>query len=132
MAINRIGLFEFIELGAPPPLVGAQIAGHQRAGVDGKMLQLLGAWAEPFEIESLAGAFTYAHAWTLYAAYQGLRGAGPVQMVWSDFALAAARHVFHVLDVRATDIQNLVLGVGPGGLYFAELRAVWRLQPMRF
>jgi hypothetical protein len=43
-----------------------------------------------------------------------------------------ARHAFYVLDVRAQSIQNLLVGVSPGGLYFAEIRAVWRLQPVRF
>jgi hypothetical protein len=132
VAINRIGPFDFIELGAPPPLVGAQIAGHHRAGVDGVMLQKLGAWADPFEIESLSGAIDYARAWALYAEYQLLRGAPPVELVWSDFPLSVARHAFYVLDVRAQSIQNLLVGVSPGGLYFAEIRAVWRLQPVRF
>lgn len=133
MAVNSIGPFTFIELSTPPDLVEDQIALHARAGVDGNMLQNLGTRGEPFEMESLAGVISYARAWELAGQYKQLAGSDAVQVIWSDFALAAGRHLFFVLNVRIPPrgIYRIVRGHGPEGDYFAEIRAVWRMVAVR-
>lgn len=132
MPANLIGPFQFIELGQPPDLFEDQIAVHHRAGTDGALLAKLGTWCEPFEVDSLAGTQTFAQACQLMVAYKSLPGASAVQVTWSNFGLVSARHLYKVLNVRTLAIQRLILGTGPDGDYFAEIKARWRLIAVRF
>jgi hypothetical protein len=132
--MNRIGPFTFISLSKPPEAVQDRLAIHRRAGVDGNMLQNLGTWGDPLEVESLAGAISFTRAMQLSVEYKALPGGDAQQVIWSGADFTAINHLFFVLNVAIPPdgIYRIVRGHGPDGDYFAEIRAVWTLLPIRF
>jgi hypothetical protein len=130
--LNTIGPFSFITLSAPVSLAGVELALYTRAGTDGTLIADLGRRGESFSVDSLAGVANYPRAWQLALEYKALEGADPVQVIWSDFLLTAARHAFFVLDVQPLDVRRIIRGHGPAGAYYAELEARWQLLPVFF
>jgi hypothetical protein len=130
LATNSIGQFEFMWMSRPPLLVYRKTIARVRPGTSGTLVQSLGEWAEPFELVTKTSAVNLGFAYDAYEAYRHLCGDNAVDITWANYPMTAVGHVYFVMDVELLEAKQLIVGVAPGGLFFAHAICRWRIQPV--
>ena len=109
--------FEFWE--GPPPSVPTQktVASH-RPGVDGVALQLIGTWADAFEVQVTSHWETQLLAAAGYAGMKTLIGLDPVFVKYNNFNWSGIYGVvYNVRAVEMMDLRAALALMGPTYLY---------------
>lgn len=126
---DRIGPFTFIRLSDPPQRVQAQWEIAARAGVPGVALWDTEERGEPFELESLAVALTYAGARALFLSYLSLVPLGGQQLFYGTLEPQQLYKVLMVTQIECKAVPRVHVANDPLS-YGALLRARWRLLPL--
>jgi len=112
---NSIGQFEFLALHGNPEPLKEQTVLESRPGVEGVAVWKTSPRGVRFTLRSAVDAESLLAARWLYSQYKELIGADPVELVWSDLAMAGEQFEVIVLDCRPVQIKAIIGGVG--GLY---------------
>jgi len=125
MAENRIGDFQFLALHGAPVGLSEQLLVLSRPSVDGVAIWKLGRRGRPFSLRSVVDATSFEAARAMHDRYLGLKGADPVDLVWSDIELTTEKIMVAVLDVRPVpgrtrSMLTLVGGLNPPSLGWVE------------
>ena len=125
--------FEFWE--GPPPSVPTQktVASH-RPGVDGVALQLIGTWADAFEVQVTSHWETQLLAAAGYAGMKTLIGLDPVFVKYNNFNWAGMCGVgYHVMAVEQVSMRSVPRLIGPNYDFIGGCVLVtkWTLSPQQ-
>lgn len=127
---SSIGAYDFDLMETPPALPHERVLVHARPGINGVQVQQVGAWADPWQFETVRYVDTFANAHALAKTYQELPLSNALIVVWQNVNYFTAYGVkFFVLEVRPLEVR--VCGKTTGTIVTnpgAVVRAAWTLQ----
>lgn len=130
---DRIGNFTFISLSRPPLRTGRDWDVIARSGVDGVAIWSTGDRGEPFTVESLAVAVTFAFGRTFLPNYKTLELLGPVDVQFGTVEQGQLYKILRVHPVGSADGCKAIPRGKVGGdatNYQCLVRAAWTLLPI--
>lgn len=125
--MHYLGSFYFHVFHGTPSLPFERILGEVRAGRNGHDLWAMGAWADPFPLETRVGVLTYAHALNLTALYHSAVATEPLPLMLQGILLPGV--LFKILTAPQVAARALVRAHAAGDSFHYQglVTAQWQL-----